>query len=92
LKTFRSVKYGSLKKKSPNGNSYRFLIGQDTTAEINGVFYPADEDWMVLLTTHTGGNLLEWTNQPEELVNLSVVEYPEARRVTKLVDTPGFVR
>lgn len=92
MKTFRSIKYRSLKKQSPLGHIYRFLVNQDITATFKDVFYQEDENWMVLLTTHTGQNLLKWTNQPEELLNVVPEFNTVARKVVKLVDTPGFVR
>jgi hypothetical protein len=88
LKTFRTLKYRALTKNSPGGRTYIFTRDSDLTATYRGTFYQEDEDWMMELTSKMAGELLVWTNMPEELKAV-IAEETGPSRVIKVSDIYG---
>lgn len=89
MKKFRGLKYRSLTKASPEGRRYIFTRDGETSAIYRRQYFPQDEEWMMTLTSHSGGQLLEWTNPPEAVANATInknVRVPDL----KISDTPGY--
>lgn len=74
MKKFRCTKARSYNTVSPLGHRYVFSLLRDTEAVYGGEFYQEDEDWMSLLTTKQGGNILTWTNPPEAVKEVQAKE------------------
>lgn len=89
MKKFRGLKYRSLTKASPEGRRYIFTRDGETVAVYRRQYFPQDEEWMMTLTSHSGGQFLEWTNPPEAVAKFTAeknVRVPDL----KISDTPGY--